>query len=73
MACGPHGQANGSSSRKGQEITCVAAVGLCRESHSVETFVCQIFVTEERMASSNVAYFRKIGPVDEKRCAGRYC
>jgi hypothetical protein len=54
VACGPHSQANGSSSRKGQEITCAAAVGLCRESHSVETFVCQIFVVEERMASSNV-------------------
>jgi hypothetical protein len=62
VACGPHSQANGSSSRKGQEITCAAAVGLCRESHSVETFVCQIFVVEERMASSNVAISERSAP-----------
>jgi hypothetical protein len=38
----------------------VAAVGLCRESHSVETFVCQIFVMEERMASRTVVISARV-------------
>jgi hypothetical protein len=41
---------------------CDAAIGLCRESHSAETFVCQIFVMEEHMASSIAAISERSAP-----------